>query len=272
MEVTTEKVGPAEAQAFMEVNLGNRPLRQRRVDRYAREMTNGQWLDAGDPFRLDWNGHLRDGQHRLAAIIKSGCTFESVVIRHLDPATFKVMDSGMGRSVADVLATTAGTHKAAIIRLYLTWWAGGDPRNTRDLETISRVDIADFFEEYEDIVDAAWSQGSALYNGFAGGNRSAWGAFAIRAWDVNKAAADEFMEGVLGGADLHAGSPVLALRNWLANDRRLTNSGYHLALLVKAWNDWLTGKGRTLMVVRADEDFPVIRARRTPRALAAAAE
>lgn len=268
MKVTTEKVGPTEAQAFMEVNIGNRPLRERRVARYAREMANGQWLTAGDPFRFDIYGHLRDGQHRLAAIERSGQTFESVIIRDLEPDTFKVMDSGMGRSVADVLNTRAGTHKASIIRQYLTWFLGGDPRQGRDTECISRVDIADFYEEYEDVVDAAWSQASALYNGFRGGNRTAWGAFAIRAWELNKAAADEFMEGVLGGADLHAGSPILALRNWLANDRQLPNTGYHLALIVKAWNDWLTGKTRTIMVVRADEEFPPIRARRTPKGMA----
>lgn len=268
MKLSIEKVGPTEARSFMEHNHGNRPLRARRVQRYVREMTNGQWLDAGDPIRFDTTGALRDGQHRLAAVIEADVTLEMVIERDLDPATFKVMDSGMGRSVADVLNTRAGTHKASIIRQYLTWFLGGDPRQGRDTECISRVDIADFYEEYEDVVDAAWSQASALYNGFRGGNRTAWGAFAIRAWELNKQAADEFMEGVLGGADLHAGSPVLALRNWLANDRQLPNTGYHLALIVKAWNDWLTGKTRTIMVVRADEEFPPIRARRTPKGMA----
>ena len=64
------------------------------------------------------------------------------------------------------------------------------------------------------------------------------------------------------GANLSPGDPRLALRNWLSNNRRLPTAGHHLGLLIKAWNAWMGGATRALMILRDDEAFPVLATRR----------
>lgn len=46
---------------------------------------------------------LMEGQHRLAALVKSGKPQKFLVIRHADPAMFQVIGTGRPRSIADQL-------------------------------------------------------------------------------------------------------------------------------------------------------------------------
>lgn len=268
-KVSVELITPAVADAMLQANTGNRRLRQQRVERYAREMLKAQWLDDGSNIGFDWNNRLIQGQHRLAGVVLAGATnpnisFEWVVVRNLDPAVYAVLDQGLGRSGADALGADVGNgkNKFAITRLYLVWIMDGDPRSRADVEVIGRSDVAEYYHDNEQAVQEAADMAYKFYRFFAGGNNSAWGAFIMRIWELNQSAAQEFLDGVLTGADLPQESPILALRNFLSNDRKLPTSGFHLAVLIKAWNDYLAGKSRRVMVFKADEDFPVIRKNR----------
>lgn len=270
MHVSLQRITPDIATQYLEHNKTNRNFKKSRVARYAREMTRGQWLQTGDPIRFDTNGDLIDGQNRLLAIIEAGVTLDMYVIRGLEPKSYTVLDSGLARTWGDALGrdTAQATHKAAICRVLLCVDLGGDPRDTRDLEVVTRVDCEEFYHEHEAVIDNATQVGSSVYKAFVGGNRTAWGAFVVMAGDRNALAAYEFVDGVRTGADLAQGSPILALRNFLSNNRQLPNAGYHLALLIKAWNGWLAGQARTVMVVRADEEFPTMRERRVTKKVA----
>lgn len=261
---TLEKITPDVAKRMLEHNVGNRKLRRSRIERYAREMKNGQWLDTRDPIRFDWNGRLADGQHRLHGVIEWGGSLPMLVVRGLDPAAFKVMDQGLGRSGADALGADVkdGRAKSALVRMYLCWTMDGDPRDRRDIEVISRLDVAEYHDENEVAVMAATSMGTNLYRQ-PGGNKTAWGAFALRAWEINANGADEFLNDMHIGAGLSQGSPILAMRNWASNKRHATTAGYTLALIIKSWNGWLVGAKRTNMMFREDESFPVMLARRS---------
>lgn len=264
--VSRERITPTIAAQMLKHNEGNRRLRVDRIERYAREMLRGQWLDDGSSIGFDKNGRLMQGQHRLSGVVLAGQTnpkieFWWVVARDLPTESYKVMDQGLARSGADALGFNVanGKNKAAITRLYLCWTMDGDPRNRRDMDVISRLDVAEYYSANTQAVNDATNVAAQLYEQFAGGNRSAWGAFALRGWDLYRGAADEFIEGVLSGAGLDAGSPILALRNFVSNNRRLPTAGHHLAVVIKAWNDWMTHKTRSVMVFRIDEDFPDMR-------------
>ena len=59
------------------------------VEVYARKMREGRWVGECDrrfdPIRLDWQGRVTDGHHRLHAIVRSGVTVECIVLRRLRP-------------------------------------------------------------------------------------------------------------------------------------------------------------------------------------------
>lgn len=269
MQITTETITPAKAKEYLSHNRDNRNLRRKRILSYASQMKRGQWKNTGDPIRFASNGRLLDGQHRLQAVVEAEVSIPMVVIRGLDEETFKVLDSGLGRSPADALgiSVTAANNKAAACRLLFVVDVGGDPRKTEDLQIVTRIDVADYYNAHQEDVDLGNSIGSRMYAQFAGGNRTAWIALAVLVQRVNATHADEFLEGIYTGANLAPGDPRLALRNYLANNRRLPSAGHHLGVLLKTWNAWMKGESRVLMAIRDDETFPDVLTRRNLKAL-----
>lgn len=216
-------------------------------------------MKTGDPIRFDADGRLLDGQHRLLAIVASGIPLKGVqVIRNMETDVFKVIDSGLQRTNADSLGfgVAGATNKAAIARVLWVLEGGADPRDSRDLAIPDRVDIGDYYRLYESEMDAALRVGSNIRGQFRSANASAWGAFVVLAWRIDQDVTNDFIDHVRTGADMGAGDPRLALRNWMANDRQLRNAGEHLALYIKTWNAWLAGESRQVASIRPDEPFP----------------
>lgn len=99
-----EKITPAVAKGYLADNRSNRPLSFRTVDGYAAAMRRGDWLLNGEAVKFDADGKLVDGQHRLAAVLRSDIACEFVVIRGLSPDVFKTLDTGRNRTASDVLS------------------------------------------------------------------------------------------------------------------------------------------------------------------------
>ena len=97
-------VTPDVAAKLLENKAPNRNLSSAIVKKYASAMLANEWYEAGDPVRINIYGQLMDGQHRLAAIIESGCSIELLIVEGVQPDAMMVLDSGRKRSLRDVLA------------------------------------------------------------------------------------------------------------------------------------------------------------------------
>lgn len=258
LNITVERITPAAARAYLEPNRDNRKVRQERVERYAREMVKGHWMMAGDPIRFSDTGRLIDGQHRLLAIVAANKPMEMVVMRGTADETFRVLDSGLQRSNGDSLGigVTNALNKAATVRVLWVLEVGGDPRDQRDLAVVDRLDIGDYYNTHASSVDAAVKTAANMRPVFRSVNQTAWGALAVLGWRDNAAVFNDFNDKIRSGANLGAGDPRLALRNWMSNERTLRNAGEHLALYIKTWNAWVLGESRQLASIRPDEPFP----------------
>ena len=85
IEMTVEKITPEIAAEYLKVNVKNyRKLQRPVMKRYAEDMKAGRWELNGEPIVFDNNGMLKNGQHRLAAVILAGATVEMVVVRGVD--------------------------------------------------------------------------------------------------------------------------------------------------------------------------------------------
>ena len=91
------------------------------VHKYARTMEQGLWRSNGEPIIFDENGILKDGQHRLLAILESGVPVKMLVVRGVshDVNTF---DEGGGRTAtqrarAEGLTLTSSTLGAVTMLL-----------------------------------------------------------------------------------------------------------------------------------------------------------
>lgn len=97
-------ITPAIAASLLSKNTRNRPINQKRVADLAREMTRGGFKFNGDTIRVDVNGVLLDGQHRLSACVASGCDFQCILVTGLPPEVMPTIDQHSKRTVGHVLA------------------------------------------------------------------------------------------------------------------------------------------------------------------------
>ena len=81
----------------------NRPVHQSVVERYSKDMRNGQWGRNHQGIAFDKQGILMDGQHRLWAVIESEQTVMMTVTYGLDREAQLTIDSGLKRTTAELV-------------------------------------------------------------------------------------------------------------------------------------------------------------------------
>jgi hypothetical protein len=99
--MTLELVTPELAAEYLAHNTMNRKILPKRVRGYKDQIKRGHWPLTHQGIAFDWNGVLRDGQHRLQAIIDAGTAMYQWVCRGIDPQCASVLDSGKPRSLRD---------------------------------------------------------------------------------------------------------------------------------------------------------------------------
>src|SRR5207248_3219207 len=77
------QVTPEMAAKWLETTGPNRPVHQATVERLAADMSNAAWYLNGDRIRFDENDALRDGRHRLSAVVLSGQTVPMEILQGL---------------------------------------------------------------------------------------------------------------------------------------------------------------------------------------------
>jgi hypothetical protein len=219
-------ITPSQAGLWLERNPTNRPLRESTVAAYAADMQDGNWLPTHQGIAIDDNGVLIDGQHRLAAIVRSGCTIGMLVTRGL-PATMEgkriktmdAIDRGAARNIKDLLKLQHGMSEnpyliaacaaviaqlcvhpkkqgrvtmnqtVAILELYkadLVWLAAHEPKEQRFLRKATVL------------------------------------APIVFARSVDRENTDRFYTALLTGANLAPENAALTLRNWLLESKQAT--------------------------------------------------
>lgn len=97
-------ITPQIAKDYLKSNLVNRPINNGTVKRYATDLKNRNWTYNGEGnVVFDWDGNLRNGQHRLMAVVSTGIPMDCIVVNDVDPKSFDTMDSGHKRNPADIL-------------------------------------------------------------------------------------------------------------------------------------------------------------------------
>ena len=257
MKVTIEKIGPDEAAALLTTNTGNRKLRKDRVDNYAKVMEAGRWMLTGEAVKVDVTGRLLDGQHRLAAVVKSGATVQLLVCRGLEEETFKVLDSGMTRTIGDAFGTMGkvnGNVIGATVSLVIAY-EQGNVTSSRKRHGINRASVLDrYMLDPEGFDHVAVMSEHHWRRKFPQIISSVAGALCFL-----QPEAEEFMERVVVGNNLDIGDPRLALRNYLINSTLLGRRSQIslFAAHIYSWNAY--AEGREQKLVRATTTpFPAI--------------
>jgi len=237
-------INPEWADAMMARNFDNRLLRKGKVAIIARAMVEARWAPTPESVKFDINGILRDGQHRLSAVIQSGATVPMTVVFGCDPAECDFYDQGTPRSVADIArehghanAVVAQSLVALIMRIEL-----------EDNTVFDRVAQTERLEELfggDPLFETAIKAGKRL-RFLIPPTAAAMAYWTIAHKSSRNDRLETFWDALVSGADLPARSPVLRLREFIRDKRNLPGRTSResavkiVAAVILAWNAVMT--------------------------------
>jgi hypothetical protein len=256
-------VTPAQAQAWLDNGGANRKLKPATVNRYAVYMLRGEWRMTGEPVKLDREARVRDGQHRLAAIVQSGLTVPMLVIRGVSEESFDVMDSGKVRTPADVLSihgltSTAGKSSAVRALMLIERFGTVNASTVEGRAMATGPTVLAYLAEHPE-VEEVYPLAMELSSAGLQGGPGVWCAVMVLLWRIDQDAVREMTNYLKSGAGLDAGHPLLALRNRAMNReaRLYTRSALGreeiAGMIIKAWNAWRKGEAITRLTWRPKE-------------------
>jgi hypothetical protein len=234
-------ITPAIAQRWLRNNFRNRPVTEDTVAAYARDMARGVWVSTHQGIAFNDRDELIDGQHRLLAIVRSGCTVRMMVTFGLpseipgqEMTTMDAVDRGRTRSVADQLKIQHGMKNGSVIAaICATIGSLCFGERTRRLSVGQTLEIYRAFQGPMDWIIERRPKAAGLK---ATGSLAAFTfalatelAFAVKKGAVGEAPASriaEMFERLVGGEELVNNSPVAHLRAFLtSDDAKLLNRG-----------------------------------------------
>lgn len=176
------QIGPDLAREMLKFNKHNRPIRKANLRKIVRDMEAGEWSERVDePIRFLIDGSLADGQHRLLALIETGCIYTFTVKYGLTEEDARSIDCGVRRSPADAMKLSKGKsiNRQVVSSIRQACDFG------RAFTTLSNAQICDFYESHSQAM-------LILEHFFSGGKcvlrvrKSPIGAFALNALENNE--------------------------------------------------------------------------------------
>jgi hypothetical protein len=261
--VSIELISPEQAQSYLNNNYDlNRNIIKSRVLLISSQINNNEWQLNGASICFTKSGWLLDGQHRLQAIVQSGKTVWTVVVRGIDDDAFMTIDTGRARGLSDILhmVKEADTNAlAATCRLVYSWELQKSFTSSPSRKPTT-ADIQELLSRHPSIRDAV--RRFCNISSFRRVSRSFLSAFYYLVSDIDGAEAEIFYDHLLNGTNLLKGHPVLALRNLLeyykdshpgrARFNRL-NSIVMGKFFVKTWNAFANGRMLVKLYLAEDE-------------------
>jgi hypothetical protein len=241
-------VTPDMAVEILDRNAINRPIRWGRVAQYEQDIKQGRWEMTGEGIKLDADGNLLDGQHRLLACVAAERPFTTFVTVNIAQSAQGYMDSGLARTVGDNLGMAGEKNAVVLAAAGRIGYTVDNGLLFRDRKTwrVSHAGIYDWIEKNPDIrrsvelVSTGRSKRTWLK-----ASVQAYCHFAFARLDVDQA--DEFISRLGTLNDVSSGSPILTLSDRL---NKIHTAGQKvdipelLSITFRAWNAWR--EGRTL--------------------------
>lgn len=205
------------AKWLAENNTHNRPLFEKTIESYAREMASGAWTLTNQGIGFADDGVLLDGQQRLSAIVMADTPVKMLVVKGLpriyksngdgDLFTQDIIDGQKPRTTSDALQISHGIENAklkiAIANMIVYAFKG-----TVKLSPRIALKILDLYSDEIEftLTNRSVTRGLSFVPALTG---------IILAAKVDLDHAMEFKDQYFKGIDLKEGSPVLTFRNFM---------------------------------------------------------
>ncbi len=272
--VTIENITPDLALKYLDTMPHNRRVRHNQVTELVVAMESDKFFSSIEPIHFDIHGKLRNGQHRMTAVIQSGKTVEMMVVRGASEDEIDAIDTGNRRNPGDLLALRHGVPDGdtAATALKHMWnmergvrpQGGGIGRAGRGL---NNHEMGQYFLQHPNMVNSvAYINETPSLKRMASKGTMAFCHYAItnRCPDWAIELAETFWHNL--ARDIYHGNtdPIYRLRERLQkakvagiqNKKDRLNTTETCALIFKAWNFWIAGKDTTRLAWRIGGDIP----------------
>jgi hypothetical protein len=248
------------------VNIRNRNINYRVVNRYVATMKAGQWQVNGEPIVFAACGARLNGEHRLRAIMEAGVPITTAVVTGINPAAFTTIDAGHSRSGANVL-TISGHSDAktlhAVAAAVMHYDRGMLSLTKRTSAFASNDELLSYVGNSMPLIIEACDAGRAINKSINGIGPAIAGScyFLSRQSTINAEVVERFWrnlrETIAGGAT----EPVAVLIRTVNNARsskHILSRPWTMAVLIKAFNAFAEHKNVPFLKWANDERFPAI--------------
>ena len=113
---------PQVAGELLKKNKHNRKASEKQINFYVNQMRSGLWKENGEAIIVGNDDKIKDGQHRLLAVIKANYSYRVPLITDVDSSAMDTIDTGKNRSLQDIISLNGYAYpnqKAKIAKLIL---------------------------------------------------------------------------------------------------------------------------------------------------------
>lgn len=239
------EITPSVAKSWMENNSGNfRKMDPSRVSAYAMDVAAGLWDLNGETIVFGADGQLKNGQHRLAAVIKADKSILSLVVWGTT-CDAKHIDRGKPRTVGQWISHSGIKNAnlvAAISRLCVGHEKGLWSKKGWSIGEMTDNEIIGFADNYHEAINASAS--GCRVPGVPLSHLVAVMFTGCRLRDINDSqTAVWFRDGLVNGTELCDTDAVLHLKNKLGKQPGMSKLPFFMTrmLTTVAWNKTVEG-------------------------------
>lgn len=230
MTITSQEIviTPELARKLLEKNFSNnRTIRSNLISKYATAMKNDEWC-ISEPIKIDEDGQLIDGQHRLTAVVKADCPIRFLVCQNYPSESAQFLDIGARRTAADVGAIRGLEVKSHQVATTRALFFQNQKFFTQRI-TIPEKTILDTYLEYQDYVDfgVSMKKNTAVYSAPIAAT-FARAAYHYENIVPNNENLDKLVEGMntmITGHSNTPGNPLIVLRDYCMTNKGTTKTG-----------------------------------------------
>lgn len=255
-------ITPEVAQVIMDnINDMNRHCGEALARSYGKSMADGYWEINGETLVFGDNGKLLDGQHRLMGCILFNVPFSTWAVFGVDHRAFDTIDRGKKRSTADDLSIEGEKNVNVLASTLALIWL----EETGQLRSIGltppSIVARDVLRRHPEVRDSVSGIHGLKKKHILHPRIAAFCHY--RFHQISPEKAEKFFAGLETGINLGPGSPILALRRRLIDDRDAKaklKAVEVLALVIKAWNSHVKNSivGQSGLRWLSVEPFPTI--------------
>ena len=258
---------PPLARKLLGTMVNNRNIKKRSLSKIVEDIKSNQWVsNNGESIKINSQGRLLDGQHRLQAIIETNKPLELYITFNCDIDSINTVDTGSSRSLTNVLKINNIKYYntiGSIIQSESVIMSGSSIRNISNATKVKGYPrVVDLVKNNLEYLYFICKESDKLKVKFPLITSSFYSKYFNIFYKIDKEICFDFFRKLTTGEDCDA--PIFLLRQILIKDSSKSVKKMSLkekeALFIKCWNHYVDGTElKTLRWQANSEDFPKVK-------------